>query len=224
MTESEWQTCTDPQRMLDFLQRKASDRKLRLFAVACCYSVWNLLSQKRMRKVVKLCELFADGLATDEEFRDAVEATGRPGANSPPRRWSDKQLTLWYMAWTAARACCCDSGETLRDAIRESTWAISEVRSIAEVACHLCDLLRDIFGLNPTRTITICSECLAWNDATVPKFAQVIYDDRAFDRLPILADALEESGCNNADILDHCRQPGEHVRGCWVIDLILGKR
>lgn len=64
---------------------------------------------------------------------------------------------------------------------------------------------------------------LAWNDGIVVKMAQGIYDDRAFDRQPVLTDALEEAGCDDADILAHCRQPGEHVRGCWVLDLFLGK-
>jgi hypothetical protein len=67
------------------------------------------------------------------------------------------------------------------------------------------------------------SAWLLWNAATVWKIAQAIYDDRAFDCLPILADALEEAGCDNADILDHCRGPGPHVRGCWVVDMLLGK-
>jgi hypothetical protein len=53
--------------------------------------------------------------------------------------------------------------------------------------------------------------------------AEVIYADSAFDRLPVLADALEEAGCTISDILDHCRGPGPHVRGCWVVDLLLGK-
>jgi hypothetical protein len=64
---------------------------------------------------------------------------------------------------------------------------------------------------------------LAWNENTVPRLAQTIYDERAFDRLPILADALEEAGCTDTAILDHCRQPGEHYRGCWAVDLLLGK-
>jgi len=64
---------------------------------------------------------------------------------------------------------------------------------------------------------------LNWQDGTIRKLAQSIYDDRVFDRLPILADALEESGCTNSDILAHFRQPGEYFRGCWVVDLILGK-
>jgi hypothetical protein len=64
---------------------------------------------------------------------------------------------------------------------------------------------------------------LTWNHATVPAIARHIYDDRAFYDLPILADALEDAGCTNPDILAHCRAGGEHVRGCWVVDLILGK-
>jgi len=83
-------------------------------------------------------------------------------------------------------------------------------------------LLRDIFG-NPFRGASVDSHWLVWNDGTVPRLAQAIYDERAFDRLSILADALEEAGCTDADILNHCRQPGEHVRGCWVVDLLLGK-
>ena len=81
------------------------------------------------------------------------------------------------------------------------------------------DLLRDIFG-NPFRPVTLNP---AWRTGNVTALAQSIYDDRAFDRMPILADALEDAGCDNADILNHCRQPGEHVRGCWVVDLVLGK-
>jgi hypothetical protein len=64
---------------------------------------------------------------------------------------------------------------------------------------------------------------LRWNDGTVVKLAQSIYDERRFTDLPILADALEDAGCADADILAHCRGPGPHVRGCWVVDLLLGK-
>jgi hypothetical protein len=62
-----------------------------------------------------------------------------------------------------------------------------------------------------------------WNDGAVVKLAESIYTERAFDRLPILADALEDAGCTDAAVLDHCRGPGPHVRGCWVVDLVLGK-
>ena len=79
--------------------------------------------------------------------------------------------------------------------------------------------IRDIFG-NPFHSHILES---AHQTATVIALAEAIYADRAFDRLPILADALEDAGCENIDILKHCREPGEHVRGCWVIDLLLGK-
>jgi hypothetical protein len=82
--------------------------------------------------------------------------------------------------------------------------------------------LREIFG-NPFRPVAVEPSWLRWQDGTVVRIARAIYDERAFDRLPILADALEEAGCTNTDILSHCRQSGGHVRGCWVVDLLLGK-
>jgi hypothetical protein len=81
-------------------------------------------------------------------------------------------------------------------------------------------LLREIVG-NPFRLVSIES---TWRTSNVIALAQAIQADGSFDRMPILADALEDAGCDNTDILDHCRKPGEHVRGCWVVDLLLGKK
>jgi hypothetical protein len=83
-------------------------------------------------------------------------------------------------------------------------------------------LLRDLFG-NPFRSVPVEDSWLEWREGTVVELAQVIYDECAFDRLPILADALEDAGCTEEDIPNHCRQHVEHVRGCWVVDLLLGK-
>src|SRR5262249_17037155 len=83
-------------------------------------------------------------------------------------------------------------------------------------------LIVELFD-NPFGPVTLVRAWVTWDGGTIPKLAQGIYDDRAFDRLPILADALEDAGCTDADILNHCRQPSVHVRGCWVIDLLLGK-
>jgi len=105
--------------------------------------------------------------------------------------------------------------ETALHASQATKWSETERRTQAA-------FLQDLFG-NLFHSVVIDSSWLAWNNHTIPKLAQAIYDDRAFDRLPILADALEEAGCTNADILNHCRQSGEHVRGCWVVDLLLGK-
>jgi len=84
-------------------------------------------------------------------------------------------------------------------------------------------LFRDIFG-NSIQATAIDPAWLTWNGRTVPQLARAIYEERTFDRMPILADALEEAGCTDSNILDHCRGPGPHVRGCWVVDLLLGKR
>jgi hypothetical protein len=99
----------------------------------------------------------------------------------------------------------------------------SEQRVRPKQKKRLCDLARDIFG-NPFRPVAINPAWLAWNDRTVPKLAQAIYDERAFECMPVLADALEESGCDNKELLSHCRQQRAiHVRGCFVLDLLLGK-
>jgi hypothetical protein len=90
---------------------------------------------------------------------------------------------------------------------------------------HLCDLLRDIFVYRfRAHTIAIDADWLIWRDGTVVKLAQTIYSDRRFDIMPILGDALHEAGCCDEAILDHCRGPNNHVRGCWVVDLLLGKQ
>lgn len=86
-----------------------------------------------------------------------------------------------------------------------------------------CSILRDII-LYPQRPLpTIAPSWLTWNDATIPKLAQVIYDDRRFEDMPILTDALMDAGCHDEDILSHCRSAGPHVKGCWLLDLLLGK-
>lgn len=92
-------------------------------------------------------------------------------------------------------------------------------REVADMPKRETDILRDVFG-NPLRPVIINPASITSN---VRQLAELIYADRAFDRLPLLADALEEVGCDNADILAHCRGPGPHVRGCWVVDLLLGK-
>jgi hypothetical protein len=80
-----------------------------------------------------------------------------------------------------------------------------------------------VFG-NPFRLPRVARKCLAWNGGVVRQLAQGIYENRAFYRMPILADALEEAGCKEANILDHCRSGAKHVRGCWTVDLLLEKK
>ena len=113
----------------------------------------------------------------------------------------------------------------------KSPTSRKRVATIAEKRYQV-EILRDIFG-NPFQPIPPTEgkkswtkqwqQLLAWNDGWVLKLAQSIYDERGFERLPILADALEEAGCNQAAILTHCRGEGPHIRGCWVVDLVFGK-
>jgi hypothetical protein len=127
--------------------------------------------------------------------------------------------------------------ETARDAVGYAAVAAASTEWFANVFSYSrstinaardaattgqCVMLRCIFG-NLFHPATLDPTWLAWNGGTVPKLAQAIYDDRRFSDLPILADALEEAGCTDADILAHCRSEGPHVRGCWVVDLLLGK-
>ena len=105
--------------------------------------------------------------------------------------------------------------------IASSHLAYWEIARHNPSQCAIC--LRDIFG-NPFRPASLDPAWLRWNDAAIPRIAQATHDDRRFQDLPILADALEEAGCTSGDILEHCRGPGPHVRGCWVVDLLLGKQ
>ncbi len=103
--------------------------------------------------------------------------------------------------------------------------AVASARATAEPEVERgvqAELLRDCLG-NPFCPVSIDPAWLMWKEGAIRKLAQAIYDDRAFDRMPTLADALEEAGCDNANILEHCRSGGPHVRGCWVVDLLLGK-
>ncbi|HEY7330949.1 MAG TPA: hypothetical protein VH592_25150 [Gemmataceae bacterium] len=228
-TEAEWLTCTDPLKMLRYLLGRTSDRKLRLFAVACCRRIWHLLIDKRSREAVEVAERYADGRATDEELETASDAAHAVWDADMERastegKWDRRSRLPYYNAsaaaynvaiplgWWGAAPAFVDPDKIARETVPDTS---------AEGAAQ-CVLLRDIFG-NPFRPVTLHSTWLVWQGGTIPNLGQAIYDDRAFDRLPILADALEEAGCTNADVLAHCRQPWEHVRGCWAVDLLLGK-
>lgn len=226
MTEAEWLACTGPTPMLEFLRGKASDRKLRLFAVACCRRVWHLLEDKEARFAVELAERYADGSVEKNSLIRAVRAVPMP-------EWpeSGPEIFNWRLVTGALAADMTDirtyvwlTGEPnvpdLPPQVVASKWA-------QDGACFVptqiqAVILHELFG-NPFRPASIDPAWCRWHDGTIPKLAQSIYDDRAFDSLPILADALEEAGCNAPDILAHCRGSGPHVRGCWVLDLLLGK-
>jgi hypothetical protein len=236
VTEAEWLVCTEPDGMLRHIHWVASDRKQRLFAVACCRSIWPLLTDERHRQVVEVAERFADGEATNEEL-DAAKAECRdtPRAAMTASSLIAARAAAWPDAASVAMA--------LVFAKREDAQATADT--------VMGYLVHDIFinSFNPasrypawwlagltgplvwmTRHVTLSPAILAWNDAVVVRLAQATYEERHLPagtldngRLAVLADALEEAGCTDADMLGHLRGPGPHVRGCWPVDLCLGK-
>lgn len=228
MTEEEWLGCEDPEAMLSefrgrFLQ---SGRKLRLLGVAACRRIWHLLEPKRRRYwhlsrdrgsqlAVEVAEKFAEGEGTQAELQAAYEAASR----SHHEAFFEKGKILSSAEWAAELVADPKAFFAATRACNFAWWA--KDADLSERVAQ-ARLVRDIFG-NPYRVVAMKTDWLAWNDGAIPKLAQTIYGNRRFTDLPILADALEEAGCTDAAILEHCRQPGEHVRGCWVVDLLLGK-
>jgi hypothetical protein len=223
MTEAKWLACSHPRRMLDFLRRKASERKLRLFACACCRRIWTALTDERSRKAVEVAERFADGDADESERYEAEMAASEAVDDAVNTNFHAANAAFNAVGeftgpeWESAHQTCADAA----GAAEEKHNGKGRRKAYTGELAAQTELLRDVIG-NPFRVVAVDPGWLGWN-GVVPKLAQGIYVERAFDRLLILADALEEAGCTNADILGHCRGPGPHVRGCWVIDLILGK-
>lgn len=188
MTEAEWLAGTDPQQMLAFLRGKASERKARLFAVACCRNLWHRMGGP-LRKVIAVGERYADGLASEGEANEAAGLAIEQGG---------ERNHLAMAAWDTVALC-----SEPDDPFHIGSDSANEANAVQDGRSVQCQLLRCLFGPLPFRPVALAPDWRTWQDGTIPKLAQAIYDDRAFDRLPILADALEEAGCDNPEILAH---------------------
>jgi hypothetical protein len=234
MTEAEWSALPDYRKLLEGIESKVSDRKLRLFAVACCRSVWPLLTPEG-RKAVEIAESFADGLVTIDELHGIREAfrvaetyegvshivRGRRYRPDLGGHAADENA-LWAARYAMRESADLATWRALRADGRDFTATEFGNMLSAEMATRR-RLLHDVVGPVPFSRVTVRPSWLGWNSGIVRRTAAGIYEERAFDRLPILHDGLLDAGCDNEDILAHCRGAGPHVRGCWVIDLILGK-
>jgi hypothetical protein len=208
MTEAEWLACSAPDLMLTYLTAAASDRKLRLFACACCRHIWDLLPEGASRRAVEDSERFADGELSLEELQRSWSAARQLVAHDQARVGGWNRLTEAEME--------------ARDTARSGAW--SAAHSVVADSNHddrhfQCDLLRDIF--QPFHPLALQK---LWLTDKVNALAGAIYTDRGFERMPALADGLADAGCTNAAILSHCRAAGLHVRGCWVVDLLTGRK
>ncbi|HEY7427313.1 MAG TPA: hypothetical protein VH682_23970 [Gemmataceae bacterium] len=221
MFEARWLRCDEPEMMLRYILGKTGDRKFRLFACACVRRIWPLLRDERSRLAVHRAERYADhpgGLSQLRQVRTEARSAGQL-LRGPGDGWRDYPATL---AARAAEATVEDTGwDVARKAAQYAAQAIAD--SAPEEHRAQCDLLRDAFG-NPFHPIALNPAWLRWHDGCVVSMARAIYEEWRFEEMPILADALEEAGCDDEEILWHCREEPEHARGCWLLDAILGKK
>jgi hypothetical protein len=252
MTEAEWLACDEPKALVRYLigtdaprvqdveefpDCRTSDRKLRLFACACYHHIRHLLPHPEARAAVEVAQRFADGevgfakfVQTEARIRElslALEGQWRAsqGAERVALQPTHAALALaWQCLWDLAPKAAYYAPYTAQfyfahitepdapnDPVHGSTGR-TEARA-------QCTLLRDIFG-NPFRPVAFDP---AWRTDTAVALARQMYDSWDSGAMPILADALQEAGCDSDEVLGHCRGPGPHVRGCWVVDLVLGK-
>ena len=288
----QWLACADPTPLLHYLQGQGSDRKWRMFAIACCHRIWYLLTDARSRKAVQVAERYADGKATAAEFESARSAADEAECEAKRAEWcaeaeADFRLTPEYCAVCArlfaanavrsalSRCASAPDSECAPRRALSSYWAVAALESATratvyatlpspgatpraeasatveavrrsarrEQAAILLDLFGDQFGalscesrwlpwadgserwsLVPSASqVRVEPGWLEWKGGAVRKAAQALYEERAFDRLPDLADALEDAGCTEPSMLSHSRGPGGHVRGCWVVDRLLDR-
>jgi hypothetical protein len=228
MTEAEWLACTDPERMLIHLSHRADklDRKLRLFAVACCYRLSDSFPGPCSRRALEVAERYADGQSSPDELERQSN-----GARTEQHAASSAVVTLASAA--AAEAASARAWSAARKASLQSAWCVGEKAGLQAGIAERhgqCTLLRDIIGNTFRPSPPLPAAVLAWSNRTVPRIAQGIYDERQMPqgtldnaRLAILADALLDAGCDDEDLITHCRSHEAHVRGCWAVDLILGR-
>jgi hypothetical protein len=226
---------------------RSSTRKCRLFACACCRRLGPLLADERSRQAIEIAELYAEGLVSKKAFQQAVQAARVASLQAArPRVMMGEWLAAAQSRAAEAIACTLEADDPAdeaatwgKEAIR--AWAAQNTRPYPAALGHMpqlphrattpeaawiaegiaqCDLLREVIG-NPFRAPVLLP---SWRTPEATALATRICQDRAFADMPQLASLLEQAGCNNPEILQHCRETKEHARGCWALDFILGKR
>ncbi len=224
MTEPEWFECQEPGRLISHVRGRVSGRKLRQIAVASASRTQHLLSGEQCRQALEAARQLAEGNFTEDDtepIRRELWNYIRANAGTRPPHTANADAAvakaLHPLPDEAARMAAWEAAKALVRG-RGIPWERADYDRMT-IQRELADLVRCIFG-NPFRPVAADP---AWRTSTVVGLAAAVYADRAFDRLLILADALEDAGCDHPDVLAHCRTHPEHARGCWVVDLILGK-
>ncbi len=197
MSANNWHHASRPWTMLHALAGRASLRKQRLLGVACCRRISSQVAPPGFQDAIDAVEVVADDLGAEpvlEPFRVPDEVPW----------WSSS-----VVARLAARQ---------YDPAHVLSWCGTLAQNRSERG-EQCSIIRDIFG-NPFQPVTFDP---SWRTEAVVGLARGMYESRNYGPIAVLADALEDAGCPDADVLAHCRGSGSHVRGCWVVDLVLGK-
>lgn len=245
MTEAEWLACQDPAPMLKSVRDKASERQLRLFACACCRKVLHLMKDARSRQGLLAAERLADGGAGARRGRAGVAKEAKAAAEEA-RQLADAaqdpaehlaRLAECCAAWAAYFVVQPSAGDSADNAVGHASLALAYAscktpkvltsfppdreRMMRDAMREQAGLLRDIIG-SPFDRRTVDHTWLRKDTNTILTIAQAVYEQEAFtaERMRVLADALEEAGAVT-ELVDHLLSPGPHVRGCWVVDLIL---
>ena len=232
MDENEWKESVNPQAMYAHVRGLLDQRKQRLFACACVRSVWHNLRDDPSRALVELAEEFADGRTTIDRLDGAAKnlfaVTSKLtfsailtepalAAMTAARSVAFRTASVWIevgIKYSLLSAAPCLPGKDLALANQDPEAKATHARRVA-------DLFRDIVG-NPFRPVSLHPDWLAWDDGIVRRLAETMYEGRRYQELPILADALEEAGCDVPEVLEHLRGRGVHARGCWALDLARG--
>jgi hypothetical protein len=235
MIPLEWVEGNGVSELIKSIQGLLGPRRTRLLAVAFCDRVAHVLRHDVCRDWIEVASRYADKKSHRMDMakahstaKDIYDRFGQPTA----LRGIAIQSTLRAFVYTlqpalrnypqvVARAAAEASGYAASDETGQIVVGIDRVAFAAESGAQL-QLLRDVLGRPDDVSVSGTSDWLGWHGGLVPKLARGIYEDRAFDRMPILGDALEDIGCADEAILAHCRGPGPHVRGCWVVDTLLG--
>jgi hypothetical protein len=251
MTEAEWLACIDPQPMLLFLSDRGmlTDRRARLFAGACCRRIWAYFPDSCLWETVDLSDRLADGAATEEAFQ-AGARRAREYAESEEGRATEVGCSAAYAAASLGTDYAGERSVWMADRTAESTrntayWIAYEARAAAGLDEQQAraagdtaqvaegkvqtELVREVVG-NPFSPRSLDPSWLTWNAGTVVRLAEVAYEERGLPsghldrvKLAVLADALEQAGCREENVLGHLRGGGPCVRGCHVVDLLLSK-
>jgi hypothetical protein len=232
MTETEWLACRTSRKLLDFLRGRLTERKLRLIGCGCCRERWEQFSLPECRTAVEVAERIADGVASTAEIKEGFRLADYARNMSTgtvagiPRRYKTREArcaswAVYELVVEIDRGVPNYLAYALQPCVEDALDYLSAIRlnPSAERFCQ-ARVIRDVVS-NPFRSLNVQA---FWRTPDVMLLAKGIYDDRAFDRMPILADALQDAGCDSDDVLSHCRDTSlKHVRGCWAVDLVLDK-